>query len=133
MMAGSLIIAAATVHASKILHKLALSNVFHSPMSFFDMTPIGRIVNRFSKDLDTVDVMLPTNLRSWIGCFISVSSIYGTVPNTYIIKSSVFGSNKPRKALTHIHDWFKSNQQSKVRFVQCGVLLEILNLQDPKY
>ncbi|XP_042861563.1 multidrug resistance-associated protein 1-like isoform X1 [Penaeus japonicus] len=73
---GSLIIAGATVSASKLLHKMLLDNVMHSPMSFFDMTPIGRIVNRFSKDLDTVDVLLPSNLRAWVSCLISVVATF---------------------------------------------------------
>lgn len=75
-MTGAMVIAGATVHASKILHKMLLMNILRSPMSFFDVTPIGRIVNRFSKDIDTVDVMLPTNFRAWIGCFISVSATH---------------------------------------------------------
>lgn len=73
-MCGALTIAGSTVHAAKYLHKMLLRNILRSPMSFFDITPIGRIVNRFSKDIDTVDVMLPTNFRSWIGCLIAVSA-----------------------------------------------------------
>lgn len=64
------------MHAAKHLHKMLLKNIMHSPMSFFDITPIGRIVNRFSKDIDIVDIMLPTNFRSWIGCFVAVSATH---------------------------------------------------------
>jgi ABC-type multidrug transport system fused ATPase/permease subunit len=34
------------------LHNSALYSVMRSPMAFFDTTPVGRIINRFSKDLD---------------------------------------------------------------------------------
>lgn len=41
--------------AAKVIHEGALARIIRSPMSFFDSTPVGRILNRFSKDLDIVD------------------------------------------------------------------------------
>ena len=52
-----------SVNASKRLHKSLLERLMHFPMSFFDVTPIGRIVNRFSKDIDTVDSAIPQTIR----------------------------------------------------------------------
>ncbi|XP_046361910.2 multidrug resistance-associated protein 1-like [Haliotis rufescens] len=49
-----------TVKASRILHSNMLGNVLKAPMSFFDTTPTGRIVNRFSQDMDTIDIRMPT-------------------------------------------------------------------------
>ena len=41
-----------TISASTTLHDRVLSIILKSPMTFFDTMPTGRIINRFSKDLD---------------------------------------------------------------------------------
>ncbi|KAK8770954.1 hypothetical protein V5799_025802 [Amblyomma americanum] len=45
--------------ASTRLHGLMLSGVMRAPLSFFEATPSGRILNRFGKDVDQLDVQLP--------------------------------------------------------------------------
>lgn len=52
-----------TYFASVRLHALAVQRVMFSPQAFFDTTPLGRIMNRFSKDIDTVDNTLSDALR----------------------------------------------------------------------
>ncbi|XP_072026143.1 ATP-binding cassette sub-family C member 9-like [Amphiura filiformis] len=44
--------------ASKHLHLSMLRNVIRSPMRFFDTTPLGRILNRFSADTQIIDMKL---------------------------------------------------------------------------
>lgn len=50
--------------AAKMLHALMLDNVLKAPLQFFEVTPIGRILSRFSKDVDTVDTSLPWEVSS---------------------------------------------------------------------
>ncbi|KAG7279332.1 hypothetical protein CRUP_019028 [Coryphaenoides rupestris] len=47
-----------TVKASSVLHDGMFWKVLRSPMHFFDTTPLGRILTRFARDLDQVDVLL---------------------------------------------------------------------------
>ncbi|KAG0426250.1 hypothetical protein HPB47_026637 [Ixodes persulcatus] len=52
---GSALLAASNRQLSRSLHDNMLSHVLFSPVSFFDVTPRGRIMNRFSVDLDAID------------------------------------------------------------------------------
>uniref|UniRef100_A0A8C2ZRL1 ATP binding cassette subfamily C member 12 n=1 Tax=Cyclopterus lumpus TaxID=8103 RepID=A0A8C2ZRL1_CYCLU len=55
-----------TLNASTKLHNTMFKKIFSSPMSFFDTTPTGRILNRFSKDQEEVDSVLPLNMDPFL-------------------------------------------------------------------
>ncbi|KAL8187521.1 UNVERIFIED_CONTAM: Canalicular multispecific organic anion transporter 1 [Gekko kuhli] len=74
LLAGSFLASNGAVRASRILHQQLLSNILRAPMSFFDTTPTGRIVNRFAKDIFTVDETIPMSFRSWLSCFLGILS-----------------------------------------------------------
>lgn len=58
--------------ASKGMLRQAVTRVLRAPMSFFDTTPLGRITNRFSRDVDVMDNTLTDAMRMY---FFSVGSI----------------------------------------------------------
>ena len=62
------------LRASTSLHDKLLRGIMRSPMSFFDQTPLGRITNRVSKDVYTVDQTIPSVLDSLLQCLFSVFS-----------------------------------------------------------
>ncbi|RDD46633.1 Multidrug resistance-associated protein 5 [Trichoplax sp. H2] len=49
----------ATLRASTRIHNQVLEAIMQSSMTFFTSTPGGRILNRFSRDMDDVDIRLP--------------------------------------------------------------------------
>ncbi|XP_027566718.2 canalicular multispecific organic anion transporter 1 [Pipra filicauda] len=76
---ATMLSARGATRASRVLHRQLLSNILHVPMSFFDTTPIGRIVNRFAKDIFTVDETIPTSFRTWLSCFMGIISTLITI------------------------------------------------------
>lgn len=73
---ASLLLYLSTLSGAKALHQKMLVRIMHSPMSFFDTTPQGRIINRFSKDVDVLDSTMPMILRGWITCLLQVIATF---------------------------------------------------------
>lgn len=59
--------------SAREMHRILIVNVLRWPMEIFDTTPLGRILNRFSKDVDAVDNALPAIFRFGLSMFFSVN------------------------------------------------------------
>uniref|UniRef100_A0A669C2N7 Multidrug resistance-associated protein 4 n=1 Tax=Oreochromis niloticus TaxID=8128 RepID=A0A669C2N7_ORENI len=68
--ARSLVIFHGLVRSAQTLHNSMFSAVLHTPVSFFDVNPIGRILNRFSKDVSQMDSMLPITFVDFYQLFL---------------------------------------------------------------
>uniref|UniRef100_A0A672Z8T8 ATP-binding cassette, sub-family C (CFTR/MRP), member 5 n=1 Tax=Sphaeramia orbicularis TaxID=375764 RepID=A0A672Z8T8_9TELE len=68
-----------TLRASSKLHDELFHKILRCPMKFFDTTPTGRILNRFSKDMDEVDTRLPFQAEMFIQNVILVFFCLGVI------------------------------------------------------
>jgi len=58
--------------SSRSLHSSMLYSILRSTMQFFESTPIGRIINRFSKDIEAVESLIPASYKMLIRCLFQV-------------------------------------------------------------
>lgn len=58
-----MIFAKGALDAAAKIHIELIQNVFRLPMRFFDVTPIGRIIGRFSNDINGIDNYIPPTLQ----------------------------------------------------------------------
>uniref|UniRef100_A0A8C4KQZ1 ATP-binding cassette sub-family C member 5 n=1 Tax=Dromaius novaehollandiae TaxID=8790 RepID=A0A8C4KQZ1_DRONO len=61
-----------TLKASSTLHDSLFCKILQSPMSFFDTTPTGRLMNLFSNNMDELDVSLPFHAENFLQQFFTV-------------------------------------------------------------
>lgn len=79
------------IRSAKALHNSMLYSIFRSRMSFFEQTPVGRIINRFSKvkyicffnnlsniyvfqDIEAIESNIPESYKTLLRCIIHVLS-----------------------------------------------------------
>jgi ABC-type multidrug transport system fused ATPase/permease subunit len=64
-------------------HRQLLRGVLRAPLRFFESNPIGRILNRFSSDISTIETALPRTILDTLHCFMEVAFLVGLVAWTY--------------------------------------------------
>lgn len=77
------------INSSKYLHKSMFNSILRCTMSFFESTPVGRLMNRFSKDIEAVEDQIPMSFKVLARnsftllttlAIISISSPYFLIP-----------------------------------------------------
>nr|XP_019945775.1 PREDICTED: multidrug resistance-associated protein 4 isoform X1 [Paralichthys olivaceus]XP_019945776.1 PREDICTED: multidrug resistance-associated protein 4 isoform X1 [Paralichthys olivaceus]XP_019945777.1 PREDICTED: multidrug resistance-associated protein 4 isoform X1 [Paralichthys olivaceus]XP_019945778.1 PREDICTED: multidrug resistance-associated protein 4 isoform X1 [Paralichthys olivaceus]XP_019945779.1 PREDICTED: multidrug resistance-associated protein 4 isoform X1 [Paralichthys olivac len=63
------------VRSSQTLHNSMFTAILRTPVQFFDINPIGRILNRFSKDIGYLDSLLPWTFVDFIQVFLQVIGV----------------------------------------------------------
>lgn len=61
------------IKAATKTHETLLHSSFHWPLMMFDTTPLGRILNRFSNDINILDNVLPMTLQAAFGMLFTVN------------------------------------------------------------
>lgn len=54
------------------MHLEMLKGIMRAPLVFFDVTPTGRVLARFSKDIDVLDTSLPFYVSDGLYCLFEV-------------------------------------------------------------
>ncbi|XP_006882637.1 PREDICTED: ATP-binding cassette sub-family C member 11 [Elephantulus edwardii] len=80
-----------TKKASTVLHDKLFSKVLYFPMSFFDTTPMGQLLNCFAGDLDELDQSLPMVAEKFLLLFLMVIAtlLIISVMSPYILLMAV--------------------------------------------
>ncbi|XP_041806324.1 ATP-binding cassette sub-family C member 4-like [Chelmon rostratus] len=63
------------VSSAQTLHNSMFNAILRTPVRFFDVNPIGRILNRFSKDIGYLDSLLPWTFVDFIQVFLQVIGV----------------------------------------------------------
>ncbi|KAF9898255.1 hypothetical protein BX616_004276, partial [Lobosporangium transversale] len=80
---ASIMLSFTIVRTAHAMHDAAFKRVLYSPLAFFDTTPLGRILNRFSRDVDTLDNVLWSTIYEFtitavtlIGTFVLIIVVF---------------------------------------------------------
>ncbi|KAI5919203.1 P-loop containing nucleoside triphosphate hydrolase protein [Camillea tinctor] len=87
----SIFIAMCCVRSSRTMMNKAMKRVIHAPISYFDTTPLGRLLNRFSKDVEVMDYALAEALRKYLYSLFSLLAIFSLIISYFNWSAIVIG------------------------------------------
>nr|CAB3219626.1 multidrug resistance-associated protein 1-like [Phallusia mammillata] len=79
VLSSSLSLTYGAVAAATVMQFDMLCRIVRAPMSFFDTTPLGRLMNRFSKDVYLVDEVIPRTLSSFLMTFFKTAGTFAVI------------------------------------------------------
>ncbi|XP_059668430.1 ABC transporter C family member 2-like [Cornus florida] len=74
-LANSFWLILSSLYAARVLHDAMLNSILKAPMVFFHTNPLGRIINRFAKDLGDIDRSVAPFVNMFLG---QVSQLFST-------------------------------------------------------
>lgn len=93
---GALVFVFFSVNTGKALHGGILSSVSKAPTGWFDRTPLGRVIARFSKDIALIDLELPSMFDQCLHFMFALLGLFGSIatgtPYILIILAVAFAS-----------------------------------------
>jgi ABC-type multidrug transport system fused ATPase/permease subunit len=75
----AVVLAVHRLYASVKLHDDLAERVMRAPVAFFDVTPTGRVLNRFAADMDKIDLELSQSISQGISTIFSVFGALGAI------------------------------------------------------
>ncbi|KAG5417560.1 hypothetical protein I9W82_005196 [Candida metapsilosis] len=77
------------IRAAGYFHDTMAKSILRSPMSFFDTTPVGRVLNRFTQDVSNLDMTLPFTLISFLQlilkAIITLTVVVASLPSMLVV------------------------------------------------
>ncbi|WIA42403.1 hypothetical protein OEZ86_008404 [Tetradesmus obliquus] len=70
VLARSALLVVGSISASRQLHERLLTKMLRLPMSFYDAQPTGRLINRFTKDTEALDIQMAAAVNSALTCLV---------------------------------------------------------------
>lgn len=83
-----------SLNASYSIHTRLLNAVTRAKFKFFDSTPLGQIINRFSKDIKTIDQelsMFAINVISILGHLVVMLVLISTITPQFLVPAAFLG------------------------------------------
>ncbi|KAG0339821.1 hypothetical protein BG004_006659 [Podila humilis] len=105
----------AAILAARHMHDTLLNNLLRQPMAFFDTTPVGRIINRFSTDVEAMDEVIIWNIIDVVYCLVAIAGTLVVIS----VSTPLFLAIVPFLALAYmfIQSYFIQSSQALKRYM----------------